>query len=338
MRAPTRKTIRRSSILLVLVLAAAAATIPALMHSGSRAQAAPGVADAETIYLCASAGTLALPGPTSSVNIWGFSLDDPGTTTCDAPAVLPGPELSVDVGDEVTVTLRNNLTEDVSIVFPGQDGIVPNAVVVEPGTSDSYTFTASDPGTYLYEAGTNTAVQVAMGLYGALVVRPVGALPAPAYGAGTEYDVDEVLVLSEIDPNLNNYPGGPNGFDFVGDPELYTDGYHPTYFLINGKAYPDTVDISAANGQNVLLRYVNAGLSHHTMTLLGDHQRVIAKDAYPTGTNAYDAVAETIPAGSTLDTIVSAATGTYPLYSSNLDLTNGTSNLPGGMLTFLEVP
>ncbi len=44
------------------------------------------------------------------------------------------------------------------------------------------------------------------------------------------------------------------------------------------------------------------------MTLLGEHQRVIARDAYPTGVNAYDAVAETIPSGSTLDTIATLDT------------------------------
>ncbi len=36
----------------------------------------------------------------------------------------------------------------------------------------TYTFTAAEPGTYIYESGTDPAKQVQMGLYGALVVRP----------------------------------------------------------------------------------------------------------------------------------------------------------------------
>ena len=204
--------------------------------TGPAIQAAPavsGIADAETIDLCADEGTIDLPGP-AAVPIWGFSLD-PGTG-CE-PAALPGPVLSVDVGDVVTVNIQNNLSEALSIVFPGQD-LAPNAVVVPSGGSGSYTFTTSDPGTFLYEAGTNTSVQVAMGLYGALVVRPLTA--GQAYGdPETEYDVEQVLVLSEIDADLNGTPD-PNDFDLVGDPEVYTDGYHPTYFLINGKAYPGT--------------------------------------------------------------------------------------------------
>ena len=324
MRTPSAKAIRRGSAL--LALAALAATVVALARSGSEAAAAPTAL--VTIDLCADEGTLALPGLTT-VAIWGFSQ---GTGSGCGPATLPGPVLDVAVGDVVTVNLQNNLAEDVSIVFPGQS-LIPNAVVVEPGTSDSYTFTASNPGTYLYEAGTNTAVQVGMGLYGALVVRPATG----AYGVDTEFDVEEILVLSEIDVNLNNYPGGPNGFNFVGDPDVYTDGYHPTYFLINGAAYPDTDPILADVGDRVLLRYLNAGLAHHTMALLGDHQQVIARDAYPT-VNPFDAVAETIPSGSTLDTIATlddvAAGATLPLYNRNLDVTNDGA-FPGGMMTFL---
>ena len=454
MRAPSRKTIRRGSIL--LALATLAAMIPALAQSGSGPTRQTGTAlealaaAVVEINLCADEGSLALPGPTPSVNIWGFSLDDPLTVGCDASASLPGPVLDVDVGDDVTVNLRNYLDEPVSIVFPGQAltpdsvGAPPNdgtglvtalaatalsggsvttaaalataftgdgndvtftadavgtagnfitVAYANPGTPSalldvtvtgtaitvslatdagsaisstandvvaavnadgdaaplvnaalaggeggtaSYMFTVSNPGTFLYESGTNTAVQVAMGLYGALIVRPTG-LPTQAYGAGTEYDDDQVLVLSEIDPELNNYPGGPNGFDFVGDSSDYLAGYRPTYFLINGEAYPDTGSISVVTGDDFLLRYVNAGLAHHTMSLLGDHQLVIAKDAYPTDANAYQAVAETIPAGSTLDAIVSAgAAGNYPLYSRNLDVTNG-GTYPGGMLTSLTV-
>ena len=338
MREPSRKAIRRSSIL--LVLAVLAVSLPALVQSGAGAtgpaiKAVPaviGIADAETINLCADEGTIDLPG-VADVPIWGFSLD--AGTGC-GPATLPGPVLSVDVGDVVTVNLQNNLSEELSIVFPGQD-LVPNAVVVSPGGSDSYTFTTSDPGTFLYEAGTNTSVQVAMGLYGALVVRPLAA--GQAYDPTTAYDVEQVLVLSEIDANLNGTPD-PNDFDFVGDPTVYTDGYHPTYFLINGEAYPDTDPIAATTGESVLLRYVNAGLSHHTMTLLGKHQRVIAKDAFPTAATAYDAVAETVPAGSTLDALVTltgvAGGTTLSLYNRQLDVTNDGA-YPGGMLTFLNV-
>ena len=76
------------------------------------------------------------------------------------------------------------------------------------------------------------------------------------------------------------------------------------------------------------------------MTLLGKHQRVIAKDAFTTAATAYDAVAETLPAGSTLDAIVTlagvAGGTTLSLYNRQLDVTNDGA-YPGGMLTFLNV-
>ena len=75
----------------------------------------------------------------------------------------------------------------------------------------SYTFTATNPGTFLYEAGLlpNAEHQAAMGLYGALIVRPTSApdvvIPGQAYADAATTFVDEaVLVLSEIDPALNN--------------------------------------------------------------------------------------------------------------------------------------
>src|SRR3990170_4032248 len=44
--------------------------------------------------------------------------------------------------------------------------------VAPPGESVTYRFTASEPGTYIYESGTEPDKQMQMGLVGALIVRP----------------------------------------------------------------------------------------------------------------------------------------------------------------------
>jgi len=64
---------------------------------------------------------------------------------------------------------------------------------------------------------------------------------------------------------------------------------------------------------------------------------VIAKDAFELN-NPFDAVAETIPAGTTADMIVDTTglEGSLPLYNRNMYVTNGNA-YPGGMLTFLNV-
>src|SRR5262245_32207911 len=58
-------------------------------------------------------------------------------------------------------------------------------------------------GTYLYGSGGDGGRQQAMGLYGALIVRPSTA--GRAYeSAATAYDVEAPLVLSAVDPAFNN--------------------------------------------------------------------------------------------------------------------------------------
>jgi FtsP/CotA-like multicopper oxidase with cupredoxin domain len=199
------------------------------------------------------------------------------------------------------------------------------------------TFTATDPGTYLYSSTGDAGRQQAMGLYGALLV--CGATPCPSSGThyGSGHDRASVLVLSEITPALN------------ADPDAFPVTWAPTYWLINGQARPDTPDITAAAGDRVLLRYLNAGPETVTMTILGTHGRLLARDAFRLD-NPLDVVAETLPAGSTADMIATVPTGTpsgtgLPLYNRQLHLNNGTVGSPqfapaqgGGMMTFLRVP
>ena len=101
-------------------------------------------------------------------HIWGYS-----ATGASGTATLPGPVLIVNQGDTVTVTLHNNLSEPTALLFQGQ-AMVPDLTGVAAGGTKAYTFTATNPGTFLYEAGLipGKQHQVAMGLYGALVVKP----------------------------------------------------------------------------------------------------------------------------------------------------------------------
>jgi hypothetical protein len=312
-------------------------TVAAQAATASDAQ----IAASLTIDLCAKTRAAWDIGP-AGVDIWGFALDD---GDCGAPAGLPGPVLGLDTpaitaGDTVTIHLTNvNVPENVSVVIPGLTAAdPPDTVGVAAGDSTSYVFQASAPGTYLYQTGAQSdagQVGLPMGLYGALVVR--SATAGRAYDdPWTAYDSEAVLVLSEVDPALHADPAG-SGCPGAKDNCRLLD-YHPTYWLINGKAHPDTAPITAVSGDRLLLRYANAGSLHHGMELLGAHQRVVAKDAfagYP-----YDVVAETIPSGATLDAItvpcVLAGDAQLPLASANMHVTNGNAS-PGGMLTFVNL-
>ncbi len=293
----------------------------------SPATTVSGISCSPSCDLWAKTGSLTLPDGTSAP-IWGYAAN-----AADA-ATIPGPTLLATEGTALSITLHNvSIPSATSLTFPGTTAI-PDITGVAAGGSVAYTFAAGIPaGTYLYEAGlTNDgASQVAMGLFGALVVRPT--VPA--------YDDEALVVLSEIDPAFNAAPTTFSLQDFA-----------PKYWLINGKGYPNTDPIASAPGSRVLLRYVNAGLMHHSMTLVGLHQTIVAVDAN-VSTNPSRVVAFTVPAGGTADTITTIpatapAGAKYALFDAAPRLDNsGRPATPaatnpaytpiafGGMLTFL---
>ena len=269
----------------------------------------------------------------SSVAIWGFVLKGAAADCSDVAPSLPGPQLDVSLHDNVIVNVTNALSggQTISLEAPGITFDNPGTSTdAGPGATATLAFTASE-GTFLYESSGDAGRQEAMGLYGALVVHSTTA--GQAYG--NHFDAEKVLVLSEIDPYLSADPGG---FDM--------NNWAPQYWLINGTSYPDTRDIVVQPGKRVLVRYLNAGIDNNTMTMLGLHERLLARDAYPL-TNPYDVVSQTFPSGGTADALITipatASSGTkFPLYNRNLRLVNGTlaspNRNPGGMLTFINVP
>ena len=280
-----------------------------------------------SLDLYAMTGSTSLPGG-ASVTVWGYS------STSSGPLTQPGgPVLDVDQGEVVSITLHNvDIPENTALLFLGQS-MIPDLTGVGAGGSKTYTFVASQAGTFLYEAGLidNSQHQVAMGMYGALVVRPATA--GQAYdSASTAFDEELVLVLSEIDPSLNN-SANPAAFDMR--------NYHPRYWLINGKSYPQTDPVSTAAGHKVLLRYINAGIQVHSMSVLGARQGMIAIDGNPLN-YAHSLVAESIGPGRGMDTIVtipaSAGDGSkFTVYEASFLQHNNNAAGFGGMFTFLNV-
>ena len=315
---------------------AAAQSIPTSAAAGHLA--ASGCTESSGVATCdlwAKAGTTQVLG--QQLPIWGYADSDL------APATAPGPLLVVHQGDRVDVTLHNSLDEPTSLAFPGQPaeafsaGLSPAAEVTgtAPGGSTTYSFTASRPGTFAYEAGhtADGARQVAMGLAGALVVLP--ADPSGAYGTpATAYDDEAVLVLSEIDPDLNAHPAT---FDMR--------GFRPRLRLVNGKAFPSTDPVGTDQGHTVLLRYVNVGSVPHPMSLLGATQTQVAEDGHPLTYPAPELIAAVQPGG-TADTLVHMPTGpeskvTLFEAGQHLDNDGQTTSDPaqlafGGMMTFLD--
>jgi hypothetical protein len=242
-------------------------------------------------------------------------------------------------GDNVTLTVHNQLTQNVSLSLPGQPAsafraglsTAEQATGATPGGTARYAFHADRPGTFLYEAGhtENGARQVAMGLAGALVV-----LATDGTASGQSYDDEAVVVLSDLDPRLN---ADPAGFDMR--------RYRPRWRLLNGKPFPSTTPIATDQGHKVLLRYVDTGSVPHPMSLLGANQLVLAQDGHPVDHPVRAVVAE-VDAGTTVDTIVTMPSGpdnrvTLFETGSHLDNVGQTELDPtrvatGGIMTFLD--
>jgi FtsP/CotA-like multicopper oxidase with cupredoxin domain len=300
---------------------------------------APASAAVVSVNLCALAGTtnpLPVTAPGLSIPIWGFGIAATPGNCSTAVASLPGPVVSVNEGDAVSIHITNALPAGHTVRFeiPGIGfGAGPTDAAV--GATIARSFTASAPGTYVYQSGGDAGRQEAMGLYGMLIVR--AASTGSAYDTPTTaYDVEAPLVLSALDPAFNAAPDTA---------DLST--YLATYWLINGRAYPDTAPITAAGGQRVLLRYANAGYDNTSMLLLGMHERVLARDGHLLN-NPFDADVETVPAGATEDAVATVPTSAPPsghgfaLYNRQLHVTNGSPTdpayAPGGMLTFIKAP
>lgn len=289
--------------------------------------------DVRTCELWAVAGTIDLPGA-GAVPIWGFTDEEAGA------AQLPGPTLIAYQGETLEVIVHNNLpgSQNLSLVFPGLEGIFPDLVGVAFEGAATYSFPLEQPGTFLYEAGLteNGARQVAMGLYGGLIVRPSEHMDWAYDAVVTQFNDEYLLILSEIDPAFNADP-----YEF----RLYN--FSPTYRLINGKPYPGAEFLSSNAGSKVLLRYINAGLEHYSLGLLGVGQTILAVDGELLPFT-YGAVAETIGSGHSMDALVQIPVealedSLYILHDSSLLLHNASQRLAGsnrlafgGMLTYIH--
>lgn len=328
-------------------LAGRALLLMALLVSASSAPAA-------TVDLWTRQFAKTMPDGTV-VNMWGFADSAAGTPSS------PGPVVTVPVGDtSLEIVLHNELPEATSVVIPGLPGALSPSFAAGRVTSfttetaagttsalGTYRWTNIKPGTYLYQSGTHPAVQVQMGLYGAVVQD---AAAGQAYGPSSTYTTPQVLVYSEVDPALHGAVAPVAGVPTYGTPggPSSTLNYKPVYFLVNGEAYTSAQPAltAAGAGQTTLLRLLNAGLKTHVPTLqatplaaptggTSGYLKVIAEDAnpYPYARDQYSAM---LAAGKTSDALwTPTAVGTYALYDRALHLATGKSQ--GGMLVKLQV-
>ena len=237
----------------------------------------------------------------NNIYAWGFSAAASLKTM-----QFPGSTLIVNQGDTVTINLTNTLPVKVSMIFPGQSNVIasagggggstPGLITREANAltgSVSYTFVATEPGTYMYQSGTLQELQVEMGLVGALIVRPKVADPLhQAYNhANTSFTHEYLFLLSEMDPKIH---AQVESQVLAGvSPIVDMSSWLATMWFINGRTAPDTMLDSNVPwlpnqpyncvprmhpGEKLLLRVVHAGRDLHPFHTHGNDTVLLARD------------------------------------------------------------
>ena len=92
---------------------------------------------------------------------WIYKSVDPGDNPAlDLPPESPGPIIVAAAGDEITITVSNDLDEPHAFFIPGMVDSGP----ISPGATWTATFTIGSPGGHLYYDNLNEPVNRVMGL------------------------------------------------------------------------------------------------------------------------------------------------------------------------------
>lgn len=240
----------------------------------------------------------------TSLYMWGFGDMNAGTGATHTEGQgyslpqYPAPTLIVTEGENITINMTNyGVPNPVSIVLTGHQvtatggatGLVTNSS--SNGTETvSYSFTAGSPGTYVYHSldGANPGLHAEMGLQGVMVVRPAdGSRSAYGTDTGTDYEQENLYLMTEIDPDIHIQMEKGHFAHFTN-----SDRYAKVWF-INGRVFPDLFQgdfntlfpnqpyealVMAHPGDRVLVRNVNAGQDPHPMHYHGENLRFIGRD------------------------------------------------------------
>ncbi len=245
-------------------------------------------------------------------------LSEAGIASQRGKGQISAPFLFCYQNDDFRVHLRNlGLSQRPDLIdshtihwhgFPNQivyfDGVPDNSLSVPIGRELIYRYIPEDPGTYMYHCHVEDVEHVHMGLTGVVFVLPemsrnTQGLKYAYNDPNTQYDREFAMLLTELDNHVH-------WNDRHGQDNDWTD-YKPAFRLLNGRAWPDTVQpnldpmapagslgplerlrynpnsslIQANEGERILLRLANLGFEEHSMVLPGIPMTMVGKDAKP---------------------------------------------------------
>jgi FtsP/CotA-like multicopper oxidase with cupredoxin domain len=242
---------------------------------------------------------------------------------------VPGPLIRANTGDELAITVTNQLNHPTSVHWHGitirndMDGATPATPNIDAGHAFTYRFSVPDAGTYW--AHPHTGLDADYGLYLPLIVDDPRGRAA--------YDAEWIVVLDDWTAGVGKTPqqiydelrghGMPAMGEMPGMAGMAGAGSSPLlggdagdvnypYYLANGRIAATPTTFSAKPGQRIRIRIINAGSDTAFRVALAGHSMTVTHtDGYPIVPTEVDAVL--MGMGERYDVIVTAANGVFPL-------------------------
>lgn len=280
------------------------------------------------------------PGPAD------IDLGGPVARTLAYNNAVPGPLIRANVGDELAITVTNDLNHPSSVHWHGialrndMDGAAPATPNIDPSSSFTYRFSSPHPGTYW--AHPHTGLDADYGLYVPVIIDD------PAESG--RYDAEWIVVLDDWTdgigsspqqlydglrpasgasdssggmpgmPGMSGTPGTPGvpGVGGVGASALLGgdagDVSYP-YYLANGRIPAAPTTFTARPGQRIRIRIINAGSDTAFRVALAGHRMTVTHtDGFPVVPTDVDALL--LGMGERYDVLVTAGDGVFPLVAS----------------------
>jgi len=219
---------------------------------------------------------------------------------------VPGPQIRAQLGDDMEITLKNELDVPTTIHWHGlpvpnnMDGI-PGVTMnaIQPGESFTYKFKANVPGTYWYHSHQDGVVQVDKGLYGSFIVEdPNEKKPDRDYTVVLDEWMEDgemdhsMMDMSSMDMGSMDHGSMDHGSmksadhnmqspeGMMSDAEMMPMMY--TIFTANGKSGDSIEPLIVKEGQTVRIRLINAGFLSHPIYLQGHEFKIVSTDGVNT--------------------------------------------------------
>ncbi len=194
---------------------------------------------------------------------------------------IPGEPMIVQQGDTIEITLINTLNSDHNFIIDG----MADSGIVRGGDSKTFSFTAGDPGTYMFYDNANSNYNQLLGLHGAFAVMPQNS-SNELYPGSKTFVQQQFWFFHDIDPTWH---------DRLRRGRTPNTAYVPRYFTLNGlggrpPGHPDNGDPNINNmkdprstlhgsiGDRTLIRILNSGLASQSVHTHGNHMEWLSQN------------------------------------------------------------